>query len=168
MRMRKPSEKFPAIRRSRQSSNRLQAPGHCRRGETEQFKWFKLFKTFNPLPGSRCGGGIRRGIEQSEAVERLECLNAQGDYMRKTMALVAFSMLSVSSAFAQAPFYQGKTITIIHGRSAGDREITACVRWRRFYKNISQGIPPSCMTTWTVAAAARRPIISSTPLVPTV
>src|SRR5262245_25109382 len=39
--------------------------------------------------------------------------------MRKTMALVAFSMLSVSSAFAQAPFYQGKTITIIHGRSAG-------------------------------------------------
>src|SRR5262249_52474184 len=68
MRMRKPSEKFPAIRRSRQSSNRLQAPGHCRRGETEQFKWFKLFKTFNPLPGSRCGGGIRRGIEQSEAV----------------------------------------------------------------------------------------------------
>src|SRR5262244_2580703 len=39
--------------------------------------------------------------------------------MRKTMALVAFSMLSVNSAFAQAPFYQGKTITIIHGRSAG-------------------------------------------------
>src|SRR5262245_56121271 len=39
--------------------------------------------------------------------------------MRQTTALVAFSMLSVSSAFAQAPFYQGKTITIIHGRSAG-------------------------------------------------
>src|SRR5262245_48349405 len=72
-----------------------------------------------PPPLARRGGGFSRGIEQCEAVERLERLNAQGGYMRKTMALVAFSMLSVSSAFAQAPFYHGKTITIIHGRSAG-------------------------------------------------
>src|SRR5262249_59369523 len=71
------------------------------------------------LSGLRRGGRNRRRIEKREGVERLGWFNGEGNYMAKTMALVAFSMLSVSSAFAQAPFYQGKTITIIHGRSAG-------------------------------------------------
>jgi tripartite-type tricarboxylate transporter receptor subunit TctC len=39
--------------------------------------------------------------------------------MRKTIAFVACSMLSSTPAFAQAPFYQGKTITIIQGTEAG-------------------------------------------------
>ena len=39
--------------------------------------------------------------------------------MRKTVALVAYSMLSLTSAFAQAPFYQGKTITVIATTAPG-------------------------------------------------
>src|SRR5262245_23063001 len=37
----------------------------------------------------------------------------------KTFVLVAYILLSLTFASAQAPFYQGKTLTIIHGRSAG-------------------------------------------------
>ncbi|MDP9131192.1 MAG: hypothetical protein M3N35_12485 [Candidatus Binatota bacterium] len=39
--------------------------------------------------------------------------------MLKTIVLVTYILLSLTPAFAQVPFYQGKTMTIIHGRSAG-------------------------------------------------
>jgi tripartite-type tricarboxylate transporter receptor subunit TctC len=39
--------------------------------------------------------------------------------MLKMFVLVTYIFFSLTSAFAQAPFYQGKTLTIIHGRSAG-------------------------------------------------
>ena len=39
--------------------------------------------------------------------------------MLKTLVLVTDILFSSTSAFAQVPFYQGKTMTIIHGRSAG-------------------------------------------------
>ena len=39
--------------------------------------------------------------------------------MRNTVALIAYTMLSLTSTFAQAPFYQGKTITLIQGTSPG-------------------------------------------------
>ena len=35
--------------------------------------------------------------------------------MLQRFALVAYILLSVNSASAQAPFYQGKTITIVQG-----------------------------------------------------
>jgi hypothetical protein len=66
MRMKKPSGRFRAIRRSPQFSNRLPARGRYRRDETEQFKWFKLFKTFKPPApslrdaGEDLGGGLNR------------------------------------------------------------------------------------------------------------
>lgn len=39
--------------------------------------------------------------------------------MLKTLVLVTGILFSSNSAFAQAPFYQGKTVTLVHGRSAG-------------------------------------------------
>ena len=39
--------------------------------------------------------------------------------MLKTFVLLTYSFFWLTFAFAQAPFYQGKTVTIIHGRSAG-------------------------------------------------
>ena len=39
--------------------------------------------------------------------------------MLQRFALVAYILLSVNSASAQAPFYQGKTITIVQGTEAG-------------------------------------------------
>ncbi|MBM2805116.1 MAG: tripartite tricarboxylate transporter family receptor, partial [Deltaproteobacteria bacterium] len=39
--------------------------------------------------------------------------------MLTTFVLVTYILFSWTSAPAQAPFYQGKTITIVHGRSAG-------------------------------------------------
>jgi tripartite-type tricarboxylate transporter receptor subunit TctC len=39
--------------------------------------------------------------------------------MLKVVALVTYILFSLTSAFAQTPFYQGKTVTLIHGRSAG-------------------------------------------------
>jgi len=54
--------------------------------------------------------------------------------MWKTVALVAYSMLSLTSAFAQAPFYQGKTITIIQGRepgALGDNRVRAAIPFLR-------------------------------------
>jgi len=46
----------------------------------------------------------------------------QGRYMRKTVAFVAYSLLSLTSAFAQAPFYQGKIITVIAFTAPGGSE----------------------------------------------
>ena len=40
--------------------------------------------------------------------------------MLKTSALVIFAFCSLASAFAQTPFYEGKTITIVQGREPGD------------------------------------------------
>src|SRR5262247_545320 len=56
------------------------------------------------------GGGQRWGLN---GFNGLNGLNLQGRYIRKTVAFVAYSLLSLTSAFAQAPFYQGKTITVI-------------------------------------------------------
>src|SRR5688572_5151824 len=39
--------------------------------------------------------------------------------MLKVVALVTYILFSLTSAFAQTPFYQGKTVTLVHGRSAG-------------------------------------------------
>jgi hypothetical protein len=39
--------------------------------------------------------------------------------MLTTFILVAFFLIPPAAAFAQAPFYQGKTVTLVHGRSAG-------------------------------------------------
>lgn len=39
--------------------------------------------------------------------------------MRKTVVLVTYILLSLTPAFAQNPFYQGKTITIVQGRDPG-------------------------------------------------
>lgn len=39
--------------------------------------------------------------------------------MLKRLVLLSLILLSLSSAHAQTPFYQGKTLTLIHGRSAG-------------------------------------------------
>jgi tripartite-type tricarboxylate transporter receptor subunit TctC len=39
--------------------------------------------------------------------------------MLKLVTFLAITLSWLVSAFAQAPFYQGKTITLIHGRSAG-------------------------------------------------
>lgn len=39
--------------------------------------------------------------------------------MLKTLTFIASMALSLSPAFAQTPFYQGKTVTLVHGRSAG-------------------------------------------------
>jgi len=54
--------------------------------------------------------------------------------MRKTVALVAYSMFSLTSAFAQAPFYQGKTITVIATTApggTGDLRVRAVVPFLR-------------------------------------
>ena len=54
--------------------------------------------------------------------------------MRKTVALVVYSMLSLTSAFAQAPFYQGKTITVIATTApggTGDLRVRAVVPFLR-------------------------------------
>src|SRR5262245_34613613 len=83
MRMRKPSEKFPAIRRSRQSSNRSQAPGHSRRDK-------------------------RRHAMTTKIVTRILC-----------SVLLTQLVLLADFVHSQSDFYRGKTITIIHGRSAG-------------------------------------------------
>jgi len=40
--------------------------------------------------------------------------------MLKLFALVAYILFSLTSASAQAPFYEGKTITIVQGREPGD------------------------------------------------
>ena len=56
--------------------------------------------------------------------------------MGKTVALVVYSMLSLTSAFAQAPFYQDKTITIIQGRepgALGDNRVRALVPFLKKY-----------------------------------
>ena len=56
--------------------------------------------------------------------------------MGKTVALVVYSMLSLTSAFAQAPFYQDKTITIIQGRepgALGDNRVRAVIPFLRKY-----------------------------------
>ena len=47
-------------------------------------------------------------------------------------ALLTQLVLLPDFLYAQADFYRGKTITIIHGRPRGDREISARARWRRF------------------------------------
>lgn len=39
--------------------------------------------------------------------------------MLKTLLLVTAILLPISPGLAQAPFYQGKTLTIVHGRDAG-------------------------------------------------
>jgi tripartite-type tricarboxylate transporter receptor subunit TctC len=40
--------------------------------------------------------------------------------MPKTAAFAIFALWSLASAFAQSPFYEGKTITIVQGREPGD------------------------------------------------
>ena len=58
--------------------------------------------------------------------------------MRKTVALIALSMLSWTPAFAQTPFYQGKTITILAGTGAGNvYDIFA----RMFARHLGKHIP---------------------------
>ena len=58
--------------------------------------------------------------------------------MRKTVALMAFSMLSWTPGFAQTPFYQGKTITILAGTGAGNvYDIFA----RQFARHMGKHIP---------------------------
>ena len=39
--------------------------------------------------------------------------------MLKTLALVTYILFALNSAFAQAPFYQGKTITMIASTAPG-------------------------------------------------
>ena len=39
--------------------------------------------------------------------------------MLKLSILIAFILFALTSAHAQTPFYQGKTLTIVHGRAAG-------------------------------------------------
>ena len=39
--------------------------------------------------------------------------------MLKLSILIAFILFALPSAHAQTPFYQGKTLTIVHGRAAG-------------------------------------------------
>ncbi len=54
--------------------------------------------------------------------------------MRKTVALVVYSMFWLTSAFAQAPFYQGKTITVIATTApggTGDLRVRAVVPFLR-------------------------------------
>ena len=65
------------------------------------------FPRLNPHPHR--GGGQRWGLNGFNGLNGL----LQGRYMRKTVAFVAYSLLSLTSAFAQAPFHQGKTITVI-------------------------------------------------------
>jgi len=60
-------------------------------------------------PPSRRGGGHRWGLN---GFNGLNGLNLQRRYIPKTVAFVVYSLLSLTSAFAQAPFHQGKTITV--------------------------------------------------------
>ena len=56
--------------------------------------------------------------------------------MLKTFAIVTYSLFSLTSAFAQAPFYQGKTITIVHGRApggSGDLRVRAVIPFLQKY-----------------------------------
>ena len=45
-------------------------------------------------------------------------------------ALLIQLVLLPDFLYSQCDFYRGKTITIIHGRSAGERVISAPARWR--------------------------------------
>src|SRR4029453_9988793 len=85
MHTRKPSERFPAIRRSPQSSNRLRGPGPSRRDKM-----------------------IRRLAMKKKIMTRLLC-----------STLFTQPVLLPGFVYSQSDFYRGKTITIIHGRSAG-------------------------------------------------
>jgi hypothetical protein len=65
---------------------------------------------------------------------RLNVLNVQSSYMLKSFVLVTYIFFSLTSAFAQAPFYQGKTITVIISTSpagTGDLRIKALVPFLR-------------------------------------
>src|SRR5262245_2067 len=56
--------------------------------------------------------------------------------MLKTFAIVTYSLFSLTSAFAQTPFYQGKTIAIIHGRApggSGDLRVRAVIPFLQKY-----------------------------------
>ncbi len=56
--------------------------------------------------------------------------------MLKTVVLIAYSVLSLTSAFAQAPFYQGKTITLVTTTAPGgttDFRVKAMVPFLRKY-----------------------------------
>ena len=58
-----------------------------------------------------------------------------------------FAVLGVSPAFAQAPFYQGKTITLIVGAGPGGWVICGLKLWHRSSPNRFPEIRPSCITT---------------------
>src|SRR5262245_28174819 len=75
-------------------------------------------------------------LNGAERLNGLNGLNLQGGYMGKTVALVAYSLLSLTSAFAQTPFYQDKTITIIQGRepgALGDSRVRAVIPFLKKY-----------------------------------
>src|SRR6185295_5265743 len=81
------------------------------------------------------GEDQRWGFERSEAVERLEP-KTSGGIVLKTFALIPYILLLQSLAFAQTPFYQGKTVTILHGRApggSGDFRVRAVIPFLQKY-----------------------------------
>jgi tripartite-type tricarboxylate transporter receptor subunit TctC len=84
-------------------------------------------------------------------------------------ALLTQLVLLPDFVYSQSDFYRGKTITIIHGRSAGGSGDYRARAVAPFLQKYIPGNPTIVHEHMgTVVAAARRPIISSTPLVPTV
>lgn len=56
--------------------------------------------------------------------------------MLKLFALITYTLFLLTSAFAQTPYYQGKTITIIHGRDpggTGDMRVRAMIPFLQKY-----------------------------------
>src|SRR4029434_14201 len=56
--------------------------------------------------------------------------------MLKLFALITYTLFLLTSAFAQAPYYQGKTVTIVHGRDpggTGDMRVRAMIPFLQKY-----------------------------------
>ena len=77
-------------------------------------------------------------------------------------------LLCAAPAFAQTPFYQGKTITVIATTSPGGTGDMRVKSLLPTCANIFRGIPRWSLNTWTAAAGAKAPTISFATPSPTV
>ena len=85
--------------------------------------------------------------------------------MRKINGLCRLTLLSAlvvlgpwlplvsAVSLAQAPFYQGKTITVIQGRGPGGSGDMRARAITQFCQNIFPATQPSCTSLWPAAAA---------------
>jgi tripartite-type tricarboxylate transporter receptor subunit TctC len=84
----------------------------------------------------------------------LTVLNHKGNRMLKSLALTACTLLAVTSAYAQAPFYQGKTVTLIIGLNPGG---TGDLRIKAMTPYLTKYIPgnPNVVAQYVPGAGGR-------------